>query len=698
MATVRVWPGRPYPVGATWQGTGVNFALFSEHAEKVELCIFDERGRRELHRIRMPEYTDQVWHCFLPDALPGTLYGYRVYGPYDPSAGHRFNHHKLLLDPYARALFGPLRWSDALFGYRIDSARADLSFDHRDSAPAMPKCVVVDTAFTWGNEARGERTHWDDAVIYEMHVRGFTMRHPRVPSQIRGTFAGLCVPDVIAYVRSLGVTAVEFLPVHAFVDDRHLLERGLTNYWGYNSIGFFAPHPRYLASDNLSEVKVAVQQFHAAGLAVLLDVVFNHTAEGNNLGPTLSFRGIDNAAYYRLAADDKRAYSDATGCGNTLNLQHPRVLQMVLDSLRYWVEQMHVDGFRFDLAPALARGREGYHRDHPFFGAVRQDPVLSNVRLIAEPWDVAPGGYQLGNFPAGWSEWNDRYRDGVRRFWRGTDGLVPDIVTRITGSSDVFARDGRRPYASINYVTCHDGFTLLDLVSYSAKHNEANLDGNRDGSDANLSWNCGIEGPSADREVRHARMRVRRAMLATLLFSRGVPMVLAGDEFGRTQDGNNNAYCQDNDVSWIQWAYDDDDAALAAFVRSLVRVRHANPVFHRARFFDGISPADGGLKDVTWLAPSGSEMTPADWSDAQRRTFGALLRGEGAPAPLLLLANAHDRLIDFSLPPVPHVADWELVIDSNYPQTFEGGTRFKASGTFALHSRTLALFSGAPEP
>ena len=546
----RIDPGLPFPLGATWYGTGVNFALFSAHAEKVELCIFDARGRRELERIELPEYTDEVWHGYLNDARPGMLYGYRVYGPYDPARGHRFNPNKLLLDPYAKALAGALRWTDAHYGYRIGSHREDLSFDRRDNAGGMPKCVVVEGAFTWSAETR-PFVPWTQTVFYELHVRGFTIQHPGVPPDLRGTFSGLATPAVVSYLQELGVTTVELLPVHAFVDDRRLVEHKLRNYWGYNTIGFFAPEQRYLQTGEPNEFKTMVKRLHEAGIEVVLDVVYNHTAEGNHLGPTLSFKGIDNATYYRLA-ENQRYYDDATGTGNTLDLRHPRVLQMVTDSLRYWVQEMHVDGFRFDLAPALAREHSGYTRDAAFFKALAQDPVLSRVKLIAEPWDVGHGGYQLGNSPPGWSEWNGKYRDTVRRFWKGDVGVLPELASRLAGSSDLFERQGRRPRASVNLVTVHDGFTLTDLVSYDKKHNEANHEQNLDGSDANYSWNCGVEGPTADPEIRALRQRQKRNLLATLLFSLGVPLIQAGDEFGRTQRGNNNAYCQDNEISWTR--------------------------------------------------------------------------------------------------------------------------------------------------
>jgi isoamylase len=698
----RVLPGRPYPLGATWDGSGVNFALFSEHAERVELCIFDARGHRELRRVALPEYTDQVWHCYLPDAAPGTLYGYRVYGPYDPARGHRFNHHKLLIDPYAKRLSGTLSWTDANFGYRLGSPRGDLSFDRRDNAAAVPKCVVVDTAFSWGHDSR-LLTRWPNTVVYEMHVRGFTMRHPGVPPELRGTFAALSSPAIVEYLVGLGVSAVELMPVHAFVDDRTLVEKGLRNYWGYNSIGFFAPHPRYLSSGSLGEFKTAVKRLHEAGIEVILDVVYNHTAEGNHLGPTLSMRGIDNCSYYRLSDEDPRFYLDYTGCGNTLNLKHPRVLQLVTDSLRYWASEMHVDGFRFDLAPAIVRRDEIFDWwSSGFMLALLQDPLLARVKLIAEPWDLGPGGYQLGNFPPGWSEWNDKYRDGVRRFWRG-DGSAAELASRLTGSSDVFDANGRRPRASVNFVTAHDGFTLADLVSYEKKHNEANLEENRDGHDENLSWNCGVEGATDDEAILNLRDQQKRNMLATLLLSQGTPMLLAGDERGHTQFGNNNAYCQDNEISWIDWnGANERDAALTEFVRTLVALRRDHPVFRRTRFFHG-QVTERGLQDIRWLLPDGGEMTLEAWRDPSRRSFGALLGGEtgdrfvslsGYPEyddTFLIMLNANDEDVNFRLPEAGAFERWELVFETVQPHPNPCGMRWPVNGAYRLRTRALAL-------
>jgi glycogen operon protein len=677
-------PGRAYPLGATWDGHGVNFALFSAHAERVDLCIFDGRGRREIARYTLPEYTDEVWHGYLPDLRPGALYGYRVYGPYEPAYGHRFNHHKLLIDPYAKELFGAVRWSDANYGYRVGAPRADLSFDRRDNAGGMPKCVVVDTAFTWGND-RPPEIPWMRTVMYETHVRGFTKLHPDVPTALRGTFAGLGSPRVIDYLVGLGITTVELLPVHAFIDDRYLVEKRLRNYWGYTSIGFFAPEPRYVAT-NPDEFKTMVKNLHEAGIEVVLDVVYNHTAEGNELGPTLSFRGIDNASYYRLASD-KRYYDDATGCGNTLDLRHPRVLQMVLDSLRYWVEEMHVDGFRFDLATALARETDGYQYHAGFFKALQQDPTLARVKLIAEPWDLGMGGYQVGGFPPGWSEWNGRYRDTVRRFWQGNSGLLPDLASRIAGSSDLYNRHGRRPRASINFVTVHDGFTLTDLVSYNSKHNERNLEGNADGTDDNASWNCGVEGPTTDAAIIELRERQKRNLLATLLLSIGVPIVLAGDEFGRTQHGNNNPYCQDNEISWIDWnARTDADLAFTDFVRTVLRLRAEHPAFARDVFFTGKTLADTNLKDIAWLTPAGSEMTESDWH-GDGRAIGVTI---GLRPFLAVLLNASDADVAFTLPHCTEVR-WERTLDT----AMSANDHVDPNGApYVVGRRAMAVFTG----
>ena len=696
-----VWPGKPYPLGAVWDGEGVNFALFSEHAQKVELCLFDPKGQRELERITLREQTDQVWHGYLPEARPGLLYGYRVYGPYDPEQGHRFNPHKLLLDPYAKAIMGQLRWSDTHFGYRIDSKREDLSFYGRDSAPGMPKCQVIDPAFTWG-EDRPPRIPWHETIIYELHVKGFTVGRQDLPPQLRGTYAALTTAPVINHLKRLGITAVELMPVHSFIDDRSLVQKGLRNYWGYNSIGFFAPDGRYLASGQVNELKTMVKTLHSAGIEVILDVVYNHTAEGNHLGPTLCFRGIDNAAYYRLDPEQPRYYVDYTGCGNTLNMMHPRVLQIIMDSLRYWVLEMHADGFRFDLASALARELHEVDRLGAFFDIIQQDPVLSQVKLIAEPWDLGEGGYQVGNFPAGWTEWNGKYRDAVRAYWKGEEGHIGELAYRLTGSSDLYERSGRRPYASINFITCHDGFTLEDLVSYNDKHNEANLEDNRDGETYNRSWNCGVEGPTADPEILALRARQKRNFLATLLLSQGVPMLLAGDELGHTQQGNNNAYCQDNNLSWIDWNLRLEDRELYAFVERVIQIRKQHPIFRRRNFFQGRQIRGAGIKDILWLKPDGLEMSDAEWNTSFARCLGVYLLGNaldeqdqrGCPIvddDFLMLLNAHHGPIHFVLPAYRPNARWQALLDTSntFGRPPEGF--YFAGKAYPLQDRALAL-------
>ncbi|HDR17098.1 MAG TPA: glycogen debranching enzyme GlgX [Desulfobacteraceae bacterium] len=676
----RVWPGNPTPLGATWDGSGTNFALFSAHAETVELCLFDDDGINENARVELPEYTHEVWHGYLPDVRPGTLYGYRVYGPYEPEAGHRFNANKLLIDPYAKALIGGLRWDDALFGYRTGDEAEDLSFDDRDSAPFMPKCQVVDPAFTWGHPM--DPRPWHESVIYEMHVRGYTMRHPDVPEELRGTVDGLAAQPVIEHLKYLGVTAIELLPVHAFVKDRHLMEKGLTNYWGYNTIGYFAPHPAYLGRRNdPASFKSFVQKMHDAGIEVILDVVYNHTAEGSHLGPTLSFRGIDNRSYYYLMADNLRFYNDFTGTGNALELRHPKVLCMVMDSLRYWVITMGVDGFRFDLATTLARVEGSYDEHAGFLDAVAQDPVLGRVKLIAEPWDTGPGGYQLGNFPPGWSEWNDRYRDDMRRFWKGDEGMLSSFAGRFSASADIFNRRGRRTWAGMNFITVHDGFTLKDLVSYNEKHNEANGEDNRDGSDNNNSWNCGVEGETGDEQVLVLRGRQMRNFLTTLLLSQGTPMLLAGDEFGNSQAGNNNAYCQDNETGWLDWPEIDDSGRMqAAFVSRLIKLRESHIVFHRNRFFHSSIIPGTDVKDVIWIRPDGGEMTQEDWVP-EASCLAIRLSGEAGLVHLsetgeqepddtfLILINSGHEDVHFVLPNGDHGA-WEALVDT----TTEDGT------------------------
>jgi glycogen operon protein len=693
-----VWPGSPYPRGATWDGHGVNFAVFSEHAEKVELCLFDERGH-ERQRITLPECTDQVWHCYLPQARPGLAYGYRVHGPYRPQDGHRFNPHKLVLDPYAKDYTGGLRWNDALYGYTIGHKKDDLSFDRRDSAAYMPKCRVLEGAFSWGDDRRPD-VPWHDMVVYEMHVKGYTMRHPQVPEPLRGSYAGLSTAPAIDHLRRLGVTTVELMPVHAFVNDRYLAEKELQNYWGYNTLGFFAPEMRYACSGKVKEFKTMVRSLHAAGIEVILDVVYNHSCEGNERGPTLSMRGLDNAAYYVLA-EDQRYYHDVTGCGNTLNVQHPRVLQLVMDSLRYWVEEMHVDGFRFDLASALAR--EGGRVDQlgGFFDAVRQDPTLNRVKLIAEPWDLGAGGYQVGNFPVGWAEWNDRYRDGMRAYWKGDGGKLGEFARRLTGSSDLYGRAGKRPNASVNFVAAHDGFCLHDLVSYNDKHNEANGEDNRDGHNHNLSWNCGVEGPTDDPAVNALRQQQKRNLLATLLLSQGVPMLLSGDELGRTQGGNNNAYAQDNTISWLDWELSEDDQALVDFVAEMIALRRAHPNLRRRVFF---SDQPDQRHQVRWLRPDGGDMAEGQWDEAFARCVGMYIPGNGLVETdrrgrrlqdddFLLLFNAHHEDVPFSVPTWGG-ADWTVRIDTAEPRLPppDAARPTLADGaTCALRARSLAV-------
>ena len=696
-----VWPGAPYPLGATWDGEGVNFALFSENATKVELCLFEPVGRREAQRIVLTERTDMVWHCYLPEARPGLIYAYRVHGPHDPNRGHRFNHNKLLLDPYARDIVGPIVWSDVHFGHRVGHPDEDLSFDPRDNAYAMPKCRVVDPAFSWGDD-RPPKVPWHETTIYELHVRGFTKKHPDVPPPLRGAYAGLATAPALEHLKRLGITAVELMPVHTFIDDRQLIDRGRRNYWGYNSIGYFAPEPLYSASGSVKEFKTMVKTLHAAGIEVILDVVYNHTAEGGRMGPTLSFKGIDNSVYYRLRAEAPREYTDYTGCGNTLNMQHPRVLQMIMDSLRYWVQEMHVDGFRFDLAAALAREMHDMDRLGAFFDILHQDPVLSQVKLIAEPWDLGEGGYQVGNFPLGWAEWNDQYRDCMRAFWRGDGGLIGEFATRLTGSSDLYARNGRRPYASVNFVTCHDGFTLADLVSYAAKHNEANGEDNRDGSDNNLSWNHGIEGPTDDPAILALRARQKRNLLATLLLSQGVPMLLAGDEMGRSQHGNNNAYCQDNEIGWLSWQLSDADRELLAFVARLLRLRREHPVFRRRHFFQGRDIRGTGTKDIHWLKPDGSEMSDHEWTQDFARSLGVFLSGEALGEVdargrairddnFIVLFNADREPIDFRLPTLCQECVWRVELDTHWHAGLDPDGDFTGGDVYPLESRTLAL-------
>jgi isoamylase len=703
-----IWPGAPYPLGATWDGQGVNFAIFSEHATAVELCLFDSpEAPTEAERIRIPEQTDRVWHVYLPGFQPSQLYGYRVYGPYDPERGLRFNPAKLLIDPYAKAVSRPIDWNDTLFGYTVGDPAADLSFDDRDSAPFMPRCVVPDGGFDWGDD-RPPRTPLHDSIIYELHVKGFTRLHPEVPENLRGSYAGLAYPPVIEYLQSLGITAVELLPVHHRADDRHLVERGLRNYWGYNTLSYFAPDARYSSAGTLGqqiiEFKAMVKTLHAAGIEVILDVVYNHTAEGNHLGPTLSVKGIDNPAYYRLVPGSPRFFMDYTGTGNSLNMLHPRTLQLIMDSLRYWVLEMHVDGFRFDLAATLARGLHELDRLSAFFDIIHQDPVLSQVKLIAEPWDVGPGGYQVGNFPVLWAEWNGKYRDSVRRFWKGDDAQIAELAYRLSGSSDLYENTGRQPYASINFLTAHDGFTLRDLVSYNQKHNEANGENNNDGESDNNSWNCGAEGPTDDPAINALRARQQRNLLATLLLSQGVPMILAGDEFGRTQQGNNNAYCQDNKISWVDWRLSEDQQRLLTFSRALIQLRKAHPVLHRRSFFQGRSIHGLQISDIEWYRPDGQEMTEEEWANGFVRCLGMLLNGQIMDEwdsrgrhvrddVLLVLLNAHHEPIAFTLPGSA-AADpaWELELDTAAENpTIPAGRTFDSGARFELQGRSVAV-------
>jgi glycogen operon protein len=677
-ATMRVWPGSPHPLGASWDGEGVNFALFSEHASAVELCLFDSPGApRESQRVALRERRGHVWHAFLPDVRPGQLYGYRVQGPHAPERGHRFNPNKLLLDPYAKAISGPVAWCDAQLGHRVDDSALDLSFSLSDSAAFVPRCLVVDTAFSWGDD-RPPRTPWSTTVLYECHVKGMTARHPGVPERLRGTYLGLASEPILDHLRGLGVTAVELLPVQQVAVDRPLLARGLTNYWGYNTIGYFAPDPRFATGalgEQVLEFKCMVKAFHRAGIEVILDVVYNHTGEGGRLGPTLCFRGIDNASYYALRPGEPREYLDWTGCGNSLRLSHPRVLQMVLDSLRYWVGEMHVDGFRFDLATTLARDPLEFSADARFLSAVQQDPVLAGVKLIAEPWDLGPGGFRVGGFPSGWAEWNAPWRDTVRRFWRGDEGQTAALASRLSGSSDLFQASDRGPQAGINFVTCHDGFTLHDLVSYEHKHNEANGEDGADGSDANYARNWGAEGETEKIHVLRMRERTKRNLLATLAFSQGVPMLSHGDEIDRTQRGNNNAYCQDGELSWLDWSLGEYERKLLDFTARVLALRREHPAFRRRRFFAG-DPARGeGVKDVTWLRPDGKPMTVEDWHDPRSRVLGMWIHGDaldelderGRPSrgpTLLLLLNAGARSRLFLLPALPEIGTWRELVNT----------------------------------
>lgn len=701
---LRVWPGKPYPLGAVWDGSGVNFAIFSEHATKVELCLFASvADRAETVCIPLREQTDLVWHSYLPDIRPGQIYGYRVHGPYDPHAGHRFNPHKVVLDPYARALARGIEWSDAMFGYQVGHGDVDLSFDDRDNAWCAPLGVVVDPNFRWGRDEH-PRTPWHKTLIYEMHVRGFTMRHPDVPAPLRGTYSGLASRAAIRHLKKLGVTAVELMPIHCHVDDRHLVQNGLRNYWGYNTLGFFAPDSRYASATRPEEVihefRNMVRRLHQAGIEVILDVVYNHTGEGNERGPTLSLRGIDNSSYYRLMHGNRRYYQDFTGCGNTLNMQSPRVLQLIMDSLRYWVQEMHVDGFRFDLCSALARELHDVDRLSAFFDIILQDPVLSQVKLIAEPWDLGSGGYQVGNFPHLWSEWNGRYRDTIRRFWAGDGGVVSEVATRLTGSSDLYQHNGRRPYASINFVTSHDGFCLRDLVAFHDKRNLANLEDNRDGDNHNNSWNCGAEGETDDPAINALRLKQCRNFMATLMLSQGVPMIRGGDELGHTQQGNNNAYCQDNELSWLNWSLNPTQQEFLRFCQEVTGLWHRQPVLKRRNFFQGRRIRGAGVKDIAWLSPGGEEITDHEWRSGSVRALGRRLNGElidevderGQPLSgdtILTLLNPQPEPIPFILPRHKPAERWMVVFDTAQPALPQ--TVFDGGSPYALQGRSMVV-------
>jgi glycogen operon protein len=700
----RVLPGKPFPLGATWDGQGVNFALFSENASKVELCLFDD-ATAESECFTLREVTAHIWHCYIPNLWPGTPYGYRVDGPYEPEQGHRFNRNKLVIDPYAKAVAGKVNWEAPVFAYKLGDAQEDLSFDGQDSAWGMPKSIVTIPLFDWEND-RPPRTPLNQSVIYEVNVKGFTKLHPEVPEELRGTYAGLRQPVIIDYLKSLGITAVELLPVHDFLDDKRLIDMGLRNYWGYNTTNFFAPDARYSSSGDqgqqVAEFKAMVKALHRAGIEVILDVVYNHTSEGNHLGPTLSFKGIDNASYYRLVPENTRYYMDYTGTGNTLNTRHPQVLQLIMDSLRYWILEMHVDGFRFDLASTLARELHDVDRLSAFFDIIHQDPVISQAKLIAEPWDVGEGGYQVGNFPVLWTEWNGRYRDTVRSYWRGDEAGVADLAYRLTGSSDLYMEDGRHPYASVNFITAHDGFTLNDLVSYNEKHNEANGEDNRDGADNNISYNYGAEGPTDDTEINEIRERQKRNFLATLFLSQGVPMLCGGDEFGRTQQGNNNAYCQDNELSWFNWELDERQQQLVRFTRRLIELRHDHPGLRRRKFFQGRRIRGSDVRDITWLRPDGRQMTDEEWSTGWVRCLGVRLGGRALDESdeegnrltddtLLMLLNSSDEAVKFLLPQSRLGLHWDLVLDTNNPDLERGEHPIPPGTRFTVAPRAFAL-------
>lgn len=703
METVDNYPGKPYPLGSLWDGRGVNFALYSENATKIELCLFDKTDpKKETHRINVKERTHDVWHVYLPDIEPGQLYGYRVYGPNDPKNGFRFNPHKLLIDPYAKAISGTIEWHDSLFGYQPGHKDEDLSFNETDSAPYMPKSVVVDENYDWEGD-KPLKTPYHKTIIYETHVKGFTQLNPDIPEEIRGTYAGIAHPASIEYLTKLGITAIELMPVHHFITDRHLYENGLTNYWGYNTLGFFAPDVRYASQgshgEQVIEFKDMVKALHKAGIEVILDVVYNHTGEGNHMGPTLSFKGIDNPGYYRVT-ETKRYYMDYTGTGNTLNASLRSALRIIMDSLRYWIHEMHIDGFRFDVASALARELHDVNMLGTFFDIIYQDPLISQSKLIAEPWDVGEGGYQVGKFPAGWAEWNGKYRDCMRDYWRGAESTLPEFATRFTGSSDLYLNNYRRPFASINFITVHDGFTLHDLVSYNEKHNDANGENNQDGINDNRSWNCGIEGPTDDPMVLEWRKRQKRNFLATLLLSQGVPMLLSGDEISRTQNGNNNAYCQDNNISWTNWENADKD--LLEFTRKLIHLRRKHPVFRRRNWFQGQPIKGNGLKDIAWFLPEGTEMKDEHWNHDYASSLAVFLNGDGIRSPgqkgekikddsFYIMFNASHIPINYSLPPNEYGTNWKMVIDTSKDLVSEDSDYKNVKDNIKVEGRSVVV-------
>jgi isoamylase len=702
MKELKKQTGTPFPLGATWNGKGVNFALYAENASGVELCLFDPLTKNESQRIQVTERSGNIWHTYLTDVRPGQLYGYRVKGPYEPQAGHRFNHHKLLLDPYAKAISGTIQWHDSLYAYEIGNDAEDLSYSETDSAPFIPKSVIIDPHFDWEGDQL-LRTPFHETIIYELHVKGFSRLNMEIPEHLRGTYAGLAHPASIRYLKALGITAVELLPVHHFITDRYLREKKLTNYWGYNTIGFFAPDIRYASADKtgsqVTAFKQMVKTLHQAGIEVILDVVYNHTGEGNHLGPTLSFRGVDNTTYYRLT-EDKRFYMDYTGTGNTLNANLPNVLRLIMDSLRYWVLEMHVDGFRFDLAATLARELHEVDKLSSFFDIIHQDPVLSQVKLIAEPWDLGEGGYQVGNFPPEWSEWNGKYRDCMRDYWRGAESMLGEFAGRFTGSSDLYQDDYRKPFASINFITAHDGFTLHDLVSYNEKHNEGNGEENRDGESHNRSWNCGAEGDSNEEDIRSLRQKQKRNFLTTLFLSQGVPMLLAGDEIGRTQNGNNNAYCQDNELSWINWQHADPE--LLEFTTSLIKLRKQYPVFHKRRWFQGKELKAKNVKDIAWFLPEGMEMSEENWKHDFAKALAVYLHGEDAspsqtdnrlssPTNFYIIFNAHSEQLTFKLPDSRYGQRWTLMVDTSNWKTSSDKV-FTAGEELHVPSRSIMLF------